>query len=189
MRAHRVFKQRPQLLRRGTKITRFAGVARSRRKRRVPPGPRAWRAPALRNVEEHSMARWQGKHSFEERDRLGHAAEKEVGGESVLRNALGRGAAGEKCATLRSKCKAVRRLRLIKRLDVQRVARQEKKWRGGVALAEIEQRECEHAAQYGQRIFPPLFPGVNQNLRVRLRGKPIAAERETLAQFAIVVQR
>src|SRR6266851_93026 len=133
MRAHRVFKQRPQLLRRGTKITRFACVARSRRKRRVPPGPRAWRAPALRNVEEHSMARRQGKHSFEERDRLGHAAKKQVGSESILRNALGRGAAGEKCANLRSKRKAVRGLRVIKRLDAQRVARQEKNWRGGAS--------------------------------------------------------
>ena len=134
------------------------------------------------------MARRQGKHSFEERDRLGHAAKKQVGGESILRNALGRGAAGEKCANLRSKRKAVRGLRVIKRLDAQWVARQEKNWRGGVALAEIEQRECEHAAQFGQRIFPPLFPGVNQNLRVRLRGKPMAAERKPLAQFAIVVQ-
>src|SRR6266568_1723394 len=158
MRAHGVFKQRPQLLRRGTKITRFACVARSRRKRGVPPRPRAWRAPALRNVEKHSMARRQGKHSFEERDRLGHAAKKQVGGESILRNALGRGAAGEKCANLRSKRKAVRGLRVIKRLDAQWVARQEKNWRGGVALAEIEQRECEHAAQFGQGIFPPLFP-------------------------------
>src|SRR2546422_7054757 len=42
------------------------------------------------------------------------------GGESILRNALGRGAAGEKCANFRSKRKAVRRLRVIKRLDAQR---------------------------------------------------------------------
>src|SRR5260370_32774361 len=119
MRAHRVFKQRPQLLRRGTKITRFACVARSRRKRGVPPGPRAWRASALRNVQEHSMARRQGKHSFEERDWLGHAAKKQVGGESILRNALGRGGAGAECANVRSKTEAVRRAGAIKRLGAQ----------------------------------------------------------------------
>src|SRR5260370_22233553 len=100
MRACRVCKQRPQLLSRGTKITRFACVARSRRKRRVPPGPRAWRAPALRNVEEHSMARRQGKHSFEERDRLGHPAQKQVSSERILRNSLGPGAACQKGAKL-----------------------------------------------------------------------------------------
>jgi len=35
-----------------------------------------------------------------------------------------------------------------------------------------------HASQFGKRVFAPLSHAVNQNLRVRLGGKAVTAERQ-----------
>src|ERR1700682_1347546 len=134
------------------------------------------------------MSRRKGKHSFQKRYGLRDAAKKKIGGDCVLRRALRPRAGGEERANLRSERKPFRRLRVIERLDAQWVARQEENRCGGVALAKIKQGESEHPAQLGQEVFAPLFPCMNQNLRVRLGGEAVTAERQALAQVAIVVQ-
>ena len=188
MRAHGIFKKRPQLFpcrRRIARLTRFACC---RRNRGVPPGPRARRAPPLRDVQQYSMSRGKGKHSLQNRHRLRDAAKKQISSDGILRQVFGHCAGREQRSNLRSKRKTFRRLRVIERLDAQRVARQEENRCRGITLAKIKQSEGEHAPQFGEGVFAPLFPSMNENFRVRLGGQAVTAERQALAQVAIVVQ-
>ena len=82
----------------------------------------------------------------------------------------------------------MRRLRVIERLNSQRIARQKKNWRRGVTLAQIEERKRKHSAQLVERVFAPLFPGVDENFRVGLRRKAVSAEDQALAQITVTVQ-
>src|SRR6202158_5718519 len=134
------------------------------------------------------MSRRKGKHSSQKRYGLRDAAKKKIGGDCVLRQAFRHRAGGEERANLRSERKPFRRLRVIERLDAQRVARQEENRCGGIALAKIKQGESKHAAQFGQEVLAPLFPCMNQNLSVRLRGEVVTAERQALAPVGVGVQ-
>ncbi len=134
------------------------------------------------------MSRRKGKHSFQKRHWLRDAAKKQIGGDGVLRQTFGNNARSEQRANLRSERKTFRCLRVIERLDAQWVARQEENRRRGIALAQIKQGESEHTLQFGQRVLAPLFPRMNQYLGIRLRGEAMTAERQSLAQVAIVVQ-
>src|SRR5712671_4533605 len=122
------------------------------------------------------MSRRKGKHPLQNRHRLRDAAKKQISGNCILRQLFGYSAGGEQRPNLRSERKTFRRLRVIERLDAQRVARQEENRCGGIALAKIKQGESKHAAQLGQEVFAPLFPRMNQNLRIRLRGEAVTAE-------------
>ena len=106
------------------------------------------------------------KHSFQKRHWLRDAAKKQIGGDGILRQALGNSAGDEQRSNLRSERKTLRRLRVIERFDAQRIARQEENRCGGISPAKIKQGESEHAPQFGQGVFAPLFPGMNENLGV-----------------------
>ncbi len=127
------------------------------------------------------MPWWKGKYSFQKCHWLRDTPKKEISGDGVLRQVLGYRARGEQRSNLRSERKSLRRLRVIEWLDAQRVACQEKNRRRRITLAEIKQSECKHAPQFGQRVFAPLFPSMNQNLRVRLSSKAVTAQRQPLA--------
>src|SRR5450755_3787082 len=57
-----------------------------------------------------------------------------------------------------------------------------------MAIAQVEQGESEHAAQLVEAIFAPLFPGMDENFGVGLSGEAMAAEKQSFAQLAIVVE-
>ena len=163
-------------------------VPRRGRNRRVPPGTRARRAAPLRHMQQHAMPRRKRKHSFHKRNGFRDASKKQIGGHGILRQALGNGTRRKQRSNFRGKGESVRRLRVIERLDTQRVARQEENRSRGIPLAEIKQRQSEHAPQFGQGILAPLFPCVNENFRIRLRCEAVAAKRQALSQVAIVVK-
>ena len=120
-----VFEKGPQFLRRRRKIARPMHVPRRGRNRRVPPGTRARRTAPLRHMHQHAMPRRKRKHSFHKRNRFRDASKKQIGGHGILRQSFGNGARRKQRSNFRGKGESVRRLRVIERLDTQRVARQE----------------------------------------------------------------
>src|SRR5438309_1991612 len=129
------------------------------------------------------MPRWQAEHAFHERHWLANTAEEQIRGQRISRKSLWSGSRGKQRSHFRSECKPFRRLRVVERLDSQRIAGKKKNRRRCIALAQIEQGERKHSAQFIQRVFPPFFPGVNENLRVGLCYKPVPAEDQALTLF------
>ena len=79
-------------------------------------------------------------------------------------------------------------MRVVERFDAQRIAGKKKNGHRGVTLAQIEQRKSKHAAQFGEALFAPLFPGMHEYFGVGLRGEAVAAKKEGFTQLAIVVE-
>ena len=66
--------------------------------------------------------------------------------------------------------------------------KKKKNGHSGVAPPQIEQREGKHAAQLGETIFAPFFPGMHEDFGVGLRGEAMAAADEAFTQLSIVIQ-
>ena len=81
---------------------------------------------------------------------------------------LAASSSSEQRANLGGEHESVRRLHVIQRFDAQRIPREKKQWRRRVTFAQIEQREREHPAQFGQAILAPFFPRVHQNFSIRI---------------------
>src|SRR5260370_34524505 len=131
MRTHGILKKQTQLFSRCRKISRLAGIASSGRDCRVPPGPRAWHASPLRDVQEHPMPWWKGKYSFQKCHWLRDTPKKEISGDGVLRQVLGIGARAQQRRNLRRDGKSFGGLGVIEGFDTHGVAVREKNGRGG----------------------------------------------------------
>src|ERR1700730_18132056 len=160
----------------GGKFPGPVGIASSGTAGSVVPGASARNAAALGNVHQHFVTGREGENTFEKSDRHRNATEKQIGGKRVLRNLFRAKTRGQQSADFRSEREAIRSLRAVQGLDAQRVARQKKHGDSGMAPAQIEQSEGKHAAQRGETILAPFFPGMHKNLSVGLRGEAMAAE-------------
>ena len=77
---------------------------------------------------------------------------------------------------------------VIERLDAQRIARQKHRGCGAAAtLRHFGDRKREHAAQFGDGMFAPLFIGVDDYFGIRARQESVAFVFQFLAQFAEIV--
>jgi hypothetical protein len=115
--------------------------------------------------------------------RLGHITEREVlvDGERVELAPEGR-MRQERLQLGAEHEQAVRKLRVMKRLDPEAVAREEQ----GLAIT-VPQREREHAPEALDALLAPLLPGVNDHLGIALRAEDVAQGRELGDQRLVVV--
>ena len=78
-------------------------------------------------------------------------------------------------------------MRVIERLDTQRIAREKQERRLCKTSSQIKHGKGKHAAQFLGTLFFPFFPGVRDGFRVRLRGEGMAQSQQARPQLAVVV--
>src|SRR5579859_5947959 len=99
------------------------------------------------------MAGRKGKNIFDQGQRLGDAAEEQETGERIGRELARNGSRGEQGAKLGSEREAFLSLRIVERLDAQRIAGHENEGHGCEVFAQIEQGKRKHAAQFVEQVF------------------------------------
>src|SRR5208337_3106186 len=169
-------------------IARPLGVACRGTLERIPPRTRPRYFAAVREMKKQAIARREREGVFDQSDGFADTSEQKIRGEGVGGNPAWQGAGCQQGAQFRGEHKSFGCLRVIERLNTQRVASQEKNRDGGVMFAQIQESEGKHAPQFPEEVFAPLFPTVNENLRVRLRREMMPGEEEAFSQFAVVVQ-
>ena len=177
MGAHRIFKKWAQPFRRGRRnpsvcVSRAAGACPW-----IPPRPRARRAPPFRNVQQHAMPGRKRKHAFDHAYRFRYAAKQQIRRQRILRNLPRHASAGQQSTHLGRKRKALRRLRVIERLDAQRISRQKQQRRRCISPRKSSNANANMPRNSVEALLAPFLPGMYQNFRVGLRAKRCPARR------------
>src|SRR5580704_358987 len=168
MGANGVFQQRAQSAGSRTKITWTVEIFGGRAARRIPPRTRAWRSAAIREVQQESMTGRNGKDVFNERNGLGNTAEEQIRSQRILRQISGHEIACEKSAKLRGENETLRSLRIVQRLDANRIASKEQDGYGSKMFAKVQKGKGKHTAQFRKKVLAPFFPSVNKNFGIRV---------------------
>src|SRR4029077_8875847 len=106
----------------GCEIARAARIAGGGAAAWIPPGACARRAAAIWYVKQQAMAGRQGKNIFDQSEWFGDAAKEQIAGEGVGREAARDSSRGEQGAEFRGKRETFLGLRVVERLDAQRIA-------------------------------------------------------------------